>query len=284
MFKLYMREPYAAFEEHEPFEALLLVNASTSGRFHELVRNSEGPMHNFLDISQLPDNEKKELRDAFKTIKTWIKEKVPKISHDPYSPDDFLNFADGSSNLAGGKNSPLGYKGKLQPARRISRRRGSSSDLSRESHDRGNGKGKRDPGLNKPEKKPAQSIRNGFRVTSVPQGKGCIRMVVKATSAGANLRLYLMLDENEDVTTDSIWKDRGAIITEASIDGKNVSQEFIRDEEGYSSLELGDLDKDASVDIELKYRVEVDSKQVSDPAFRIVIKQETPLGKDHGTR
>ena len=275
---------YAAFEEHEPFEALLLVNASTSGRFHELVRNSEGPMHNFLDISQLPDVEKKELRDAFRTIKKWIKEKIPKISHDEYIPDDFLNFVDGSSNLAGGKNSPLGYKGKLLPAPRMSRRRGASTGGSQIPIRENDSTGSSGPKTIKSNKNPAPSIRNGFRVISVPQGTGQVRMSVKATTAGKNLWLYLMLDENEDISTDNIWQDRGAIITEASIDGRIVPQHSIVDDGEVSCLELGDMEKDTSINIELKYRVEIDGKQVSDPAFRIVIKQQPPLEQDRGVK
>ncbi len=275
---------YAKFEDHEPFEALLLVSAPASGRFHDLVRNAEGPMHNLLDISQLPGDEQKELKGAFKTLVTWIKEKIPKISHDEYIPDDFLNFADGSSNLAGGKNSPLGYKGKLLPARRISRRRGASTGGSREPLRENDSKGSSGSNTIKPNKKPAPSIRNGFRVISVPQGTGQIRMSVKATTAGKNLWLYLMLDENEDISTDNIWQDRGANITEASIDGKIVSQRSIVDDGEVSCLELGDMEKDTSINIEMKYRVEIDGNQVSDPAFRIVIKQQPLLEQDRGTK
>ena len=270
---------YAAFEDHEPFEALVLVRAADSGRFHELVRKAEGPMHNRLDISQMSDDERRELRKAFKAIKSWIKERVPKISHDSYSPDDFLNFTDGSGNRSGGKNSPLGYKGSLRPARRTSRRAGFSEGESRESTRTGAIEEDAKSRPCKSRTKPSPSIRNAFRVTAVPKGEGRMRLTVRAMKEGKNLGLYLVLDENEDVTTDNIWKDRGAIITEASIDGRRIPSRSILGGD-VPGIELGDMGENTSASIDLKYRVEVEGRPVPDPAFRIVIKQQPPLEQD----
>ena len=93
---------YNQFQDRKPFHALLLVDSRSGRLLHQLVRNSEGPLHDKLDVRQrLAKQEAGQLRAAFREIRDWIKSQVPEVGSEAYSPDDFLALDFGGGGTRG---------------------------------------------------------------------------------------------------------------------------------------------------------------------------------------
>lgn len=82
------------FTDYAPFHCLILVDASDdeSGKFHNLIRKSEPPKHDAINIRGLESKEKKKIEDALDEIKAYLKENLTKLDGDEFQITDVLNL------------------------------------------------------------------------------------------------------------------------------------------------------------------------------------------------
>ena len=86
----YIPRFYNVFNDYQPFEAVLLLDANAGKELHRLIRKAEGPLHDNLSLKLLRPEESKKLVRALKEIREFIKTKIPRIEAKEYSPDDAL--------------------------------------------------------------------------------------------------------------------------------------------------------------------------------------------------
>ena len=54
------------------------------------MRSAESPLHDKLNLKYLRLEDRRNLRNALDHIVAWLREKIPEIDSEPYTPDDFL--------------------------------------------------------------------------------------------------------------------------------------------------------------------------------------------------
>ena len=88
------------FTTRQPFHAVLTLNAKEGKELHRLVRKAEGPMHDELAFNRLSPKEKERLKGAIQQIADKIRDLIPEIGAEGYTPDDYL-WVEAGGNGAG---------------------------------------------------------------------------------------------------------------------------------------------------------------------------------------
>lgn len=104
----------SAFSDYQPFHLVLMLKAS-DGELHDLIRKSEPPIHDQVDLKQLTDDDRKTLQRAFSEIQEQIKQNLEKIDAKSVAMDGILSLPVGGSG-SGGKHGT--YAGEWQPFER----------------------------------------------------------------------------------------------------------------------------------------------------------------------
>lgn len=268
---------YQTFAGHEAFEALILVSAEYSPKFHELIRNAEGPLHNRLDTDAMKREDARTLKTAFREIKEFIKRQVPEVSDDPYSPYDILSFPGNDAGAVNEQGRTWGQRGVLTPLRRNARPgRLQTNDPQISSESR---LGSKSGGTKPDPKRKSMSGRRrvlpeNFTTVATPQGRNRQKLTIQCLENCRNMELHLVLNENTDATTDRIWKEEIVAIRRARINGKKVPKKHIIDG-NYPGLRIGDLESGSSTEIEVEYVYESADTVLGASSLCVVI-QETP--------
>ena len=267
---------YYKFADRRPFHALFKLDADSGGRFHELVRNAEGPLHDKLDVRQrLSQSEARQLRKAFAELRAWLRSKVPKVSSQSYSPDDFLSLDFGHDGTAGkarrsfwGTPVPVTRRNPALPHAVSGRLKQAPPDPPRP------GSGPRP----KPQGRPV--LRPFFQVASIPLGPNQRWIHLECQKACRNAELRLCIDENVDATCDplrrheieTVYFTRVDVGDRAAVDG-----ELVREEGRIVGVRLGDIAANTSLDVRVRYKLPrgllVLPKQ--EPALRVEVFQST---------
>ena len=248
---------YYQFKDLKPFHALLLLDSTTGGRLHELVRNAEGPLHDKLDVKQrLSASEARELRAALLEIRNWLRDKVPKIGSDSYSPNDFLTLDFGDDT--GGGKARQAFWGTPTPV--IQR----GFNLTREDPDPSPDPTPQSPPQPGPKprprakSKPKPKLRPFFQATSVPDGPRRRRIHLECKDSCENAELRLCVDESVDATCDRLRRDEIATVSldGVKVDGRDVKDnELVRENGRIVGVRLGDLTANTSVRIDAGYEL-----------------------------
>ena len=244
---------YYQFQDRKPFHALLLLESDTGGRFHELVRNAEGPLHDKLDVSQrLSESEARELRGAFRQIRDWLKAMIPELKSESYSPDDFLALDFGDSDSDGDAKRALW--GRPTPVIRRDTGHTYSGQDPNPNPNPGPGPG---PGPDPPPR-PRPILKNNFHATSVPLGVNNRRIRINCLEDCVNAELRLCIDENIDATCDLLRRDQNdaVYLNQVKIDGKLTKKRaFVKRNGKNVGVRLGDLAADSTLDLEIEYEL-----------------------------
>ena len=201
----------SVFADRREFHAVLMPVQHS--HLHRLVRKAEGPMHDELSPKKrLSEIEREQLGTALRAIATWLKDEVPRMKAEAYSPDDFLVVPSGGEGHVGGSAtySMWGEPVIVRQARRRSQRRidpRDGEDAHLEQH-RGGARRSRPRGK-------ARSQRSRplpFRSTGVPDGGGRYRIEIECTEAADDVVLRFRIDENADATCDRLWQDEEVVI------------------------------------------------------------------------
>ena len=203
----------ADFADWQPFHAVLQPRPGEE--FHRLVRKAEGPMHNQLAFKLLSNIEQEQLETAIRAVATWIKDRVPKIQADEYTPDDFLLVSTGGSGAQGnqGEFSMWGSPVPVQRPR-MSQRELTSSGRSIEIERDASGTSRHQRRRRNASRRTraTRSRPLPFRSTIVPQTLNIHNIELECSDAFNEVLLRLRIDENTDATCDRVWQEEEVTI------------------------------------------------------------------------
>lgn len=234
---------YYKFSDKEPFQAVLQLHADEGGELYELIKQSEGPLHNRVNFKYLPKEDKQKVKSALAQIREWLRDYIPSINNEEFSPDDFL-VLDGGGGAEGSGGwtqqslwgTPTAIERRL-PARvpRITPRPPVNP----------NGDDPPSPPKPPPRKYRRRSLPAFFQAVSVPTGSHRNRVEVYCTREYENAELRLCLDENVDATCDRVPYNEMlfAVLSNTMLNGEPVPPTAeVRNSDGdMVGLRLGDL-------------------------------------------
>lgn len=218
------------FANCQPFHAVVVPEDGSE--LHHLVREAEGPMHNELSLKRLDEKAKKDkFRSATKAIAQWIREHVPELGSEEYTPDDFLVVETGGDAAGGGTRSFSMYGTPVVVRRASLRERIFQPGKETVEHE-GEGREKGDQ-LGRPASKRESASRPlSFQSTVVPDGTGRHVVSLRCAEVVDEIFLSLRLHENVDATCDRIWPDETVRIRHFSIDAREGAPNAIRSHDG----------------------------------------------------
>ena len=173
----------ADFGDRKPFDALLLVDAETSGKAHTLIKLAETPLHNKIEVMRLLDKEdRKALRELLKELRERIKELAEKKDEDSFSPADFMQIqfaaesARGERPKASGRVDKIGGGGRANGDGRNKSKRAGESRIIR----------------------PGKAV--GAKISSRRISEGTLKAVFVAVDDCDEVEMRLSVDGGEDIT------------------------------------------------------------------------------------
>ena len=266
----------ADFINRQPFHAVLTLNAKEGKGLHRLIRKAEGPMHNELGFNRLQPEERKKLRAAIRQIANKIRDEIPEIGTEEYTPDDYLLIETGGQEPGGTTQqySMWGFPVPIQRAR-ISQRRFSESGETTE-HE-GNIKGTKKPIQKKSQKQRSTSRPLSFRSTAIPDGMGRHIVAIECSETFDEVLLSLRVDENMDATCDRVWPDERVLLKSFEIEARGVSAPSSKMEEDKRAIQVRGLSAGTTYKLVLEYEVPEElANMVEVPVFRVDLHSPPP--------
>lgn len=223
----------ADFSSRRPFHAVLMLDRHNE--FHRLVRKAEGPMHDALEFARLSRGERTTLRQAFRETGEWIKSRIPKLSTDDYTPDDFLVVEAGGDEPGRASTEEYSLWGTPVVVQRPPR----GPRVAGAGKDDGQVPAGDKPGSGSKERRKRPRGRRTtrplpFRSTAVPNGDGKYVIALECRESVDELLLSLRVDENTDATCDRVWPD----------DDVPLREFRVRESRGQSQVAGGQLTED----------------------------------------
>ena len=242
---------YYKFSDKEPFQAVLQLHADEGGELYDLIKQSEGPLHNRVDFKYLPKKDKRKVKSALIQIRTWLQEHVPNVSNEEFSPHDFL-VLDGGVGTEGSAGwtqqslwgTPTAIERRL-PAR--------TPPVAPRSPERPSADPPPRPRPT-PRKHRRRSLPAFFQAVSVPTGARRNWVEVLCTREYQDAELRLCLDENIDATCDRVPYNEMlfAVLSNTKLNGRPApASARVRNSDGDTvGLRLGDLAPEDRVRVE----------------------------------
>ena len=276
---------YQKFTEKVPFQAVLSLDAEEGRDLHDLIRDAEGPLHDSIAVKRLPEQRRKDCRMALLEIVRWILRNTPSVKSDAYVAHDFLTLDFGDQGGKGAGKSNRGFWGvpvavNRNPARQLllfAINPNPNDDDPAPVPDPDDKQRKRRKATPKGERA-RPSLPTFFRAASRPAGKSRHRILIECAKDYANAELRLVVDEALDATCERHGQDAytPAVLSNVTINGKTANEaDFVRWDEGVIGVRLGDLNANASVEIETDYCLTGDFADLPTPSLRVeVLKSE----------
>ena len=277
---------YQKFTDKVPFQAVLSLDARKGGDLHNLIRTAEGPLHDSIDIKRLSEQERKDCRKALREIVDWILHNTPSVESDAYFADDFLTLDFGDQRGKGAGKSRRGFRGVPVAVHRNPARQWPLFPIDPDTNGddpapvpdpddkrRTGRKAKRKGERARP------SLPTFFRAASRPAGQSRHRILIECAKDYANAELRLVVDEALDATCERHGQDAyaPAVLSNVTINGKAASEaDFVRWDEGIIGVRLGDLNADASIEVETDYRLTGDFTDLPTPSLRVEVLKSEP--------
>ena len=215
----------ATFNELQPFQLLILLDRDNRTRFYDLVRESETPLHDEINLKQLGKSQIQEFRQAITDIVAWLRDEVPSIENDSYSPDDVLALEFIGAESGGSGSGRLSYWG--TPSVRTAQSFDPWSDKSHNELEQGRGgnvNGRKNPNVRNTSG--SRSIRRSrFHVVAVPIDQKRHHFLVECHGDCINAEFRVFVDENLDATCDGQLRTNAIPVKLSSIavDSERVS-------------------------------------------------------------
>ena len=266
----------ADFPNRPPFHAVLLLDASTDNEFHRLVRKAESPMHNGLALTRLAKIERRTLKKALQDTAKWIKDRIPEVSAENYSPDDFLVVETGGEGPGRGAK-PYAMWG----APVVIRRSGAAqpSVATPISPPPGSRSSKREPSKARPRTPRTASDALSFTSTVVPDRKGGHVIALECTESVAEVLLSLRVDENTDVTCDRIWPDEDVPLRSCRIADESTATGRLTEDR--RSIRLSGLSSGSVHRLTVEHAIPDElAETVRAPVFRVELRRLLLTGDD----
>lgn len=277
----------ADFANHQPFHAVIEAEGGKGGRLHRLIRKAEGPMHDSLSFSLLPEEERAELKKFLRQIADRIKEQVPEAGREEYTIDDFLLVSADAGG--GGGASSFSFWGVPTKA---SRRQSSQLLPGLESTDVDVPDRPETPQPPPPPNPPgtpdSKEMRSSplpFQSVVVPDGKGKLRASIASQGDFPETWLALRVDENTDVTCDRIWPDEDVSIASCSIRAVDGDKKALKSEivSGGRIVKVKGLSGKTTYELDIAYNAPRELASVVETAvFRLELRRppNPPKTKD----
>ena len=222
------------FGDRKPFDALLLIDAETSGKAHDLIKLAENPLHNVVDAKRINNrSHRRDLRDFLRVARENINDLVEKKTDESFSPSEIIPIQFGDS-MRGGSSS------RMQEAVKIG-----SRGLGRGA----NGKGrKRTPG----------AVRSGqmvpVKMSSRRVGEGRVLARLESHENCEDVRFRLALDDGSDETCAGV-KRSWVFLRRVCLAGEEVAPEnYLKNEQGkIVAVRLGKWDAGKHYQLEVDY-------------------------------
>lgn len=107
----------ADFGDRQPFDALLLIDAESSGDAHTLIKLAENPLHNKIDTTgrngQMSPDGLKKLRALLNELRDKIKGLVAEKDDDEFSPSDIMPIEFATESVRGERPQARGELKKI---------------------------------------------------------------------------------------------------------------------------------------------------------------------------
>ena len=245
------------FSELKPFHCVLLIH-SDDGETHRLTRNMESPLHDELNIKNLPAAEKQKFKDAMRDIAEKIRLVVPKNDMKAFAVNDFLtvrlnNFSEGkrwSAQNATFKERPLPqpkpqYINEQEEIKEVPNE--SQKELQKENGTHISASNKRNF------RRDGNSV--FFQAIPIPTGLRSCRISLLPQEKCAESEFRLVLDEGLDDGCDDMSSDTFIRLKNIRINKKAPSNnDLVTDDNGHVlAVKLGELQIDQKINIETDY-------------------------------
>lgn len=279
----------ANFANHQPFHAVIEIEAKESGDLHKLIRKAEGPMHDTLSFALLSRKEQTELRKSLRQLADRIKKQVPEIGTEEYTIDDFLLV----SICAEGGRGAQGFSFWGTPTL-VSRSRsnqlipGGGEVIVDQSDKPAQAASPSKTAW--PERKRVKAKPPGplpFRSVVAPNGEGKLSASIASQSDFPEAWLVLRVDENADVTCDRIWGDEDVSIVSFSIRPTDGAGTPLRSEiaSGGKTVKVHGLSENTIYDLDIEYNTPEELKNVVEtPVFRLELQRPPKPPKEKGQK
>ncbi len=131
------------FTDKKPFHCLIKVKAD-DGEIHQLIRKSEGPLHNHIEAKKwLNEKERQKLTTAMKITADFLMNKIDDLQDEVFEVEDFLTLDETGISAGGTRGMRVGKFEPVPPRYTISskKRKNIESDAGNsESKKKGNGR------------------------------------------------------------------------------------------------------------------------------------------------
>ena len=265
------------FTNRQPFHAVLTLNSSKGKELHRLVRKAEGPMHDELARNRLTSQERKRLDEAIAQVSGKIKEEIPEVGTDTYSPDDYLYVETGGDGESSGSTqfsmwgTPVAVQRPRANQRVMVTDTGGGGSNDPDNRRRGNRRRGGQGGVSSG----AQTRRRNsrplpFRSTSVPDGDGKHLIALEPTQSFDEVLLSLRVDENTDATCDRVWPDEDVPLRSVNISVRGATAPNCQLEPGSRAIRISGLSAGETYRLELEYEAPPELvAAVGTPVFRV---------------
>ena len=207
------------FGNLESFHCLLPLRVNE--QFNRLVRKSEGPLHNGVQLQLLKMDDRKKLGKVFAAIRDQLRKEIPELDTETFRPNDIFLLPAGGFVQGGRLPSVKGIASKVQRGKAGSGAGGSGGG-SGGGGGAGSGRGGGHPGQFKKSGSQVQ-----FRAVILPTGTRSCRTLVVSDEKLQGCEMRFAIDESIDITSDSASNEVYAILKPDSlkIDGEKVRKE-----------------------------------------------------------
>ena len=204
------------FGNLESFHCLLPLRLNEE--FNRLVRKSEGPLHNGVQLQLLKASDRKQLGRIFGAIRDKLRKEIPELDTETFRPDDVFLLPTGGF-VQGGRLP--GVKGR---ASIVQRRKAGAGAGGSGGGAGGSGGGGSSRGGGRPGKFKKGGSQVQFRAVILPTGTRSCRTFVLADEKLQGCEMRFAIDESIDVTSDSASSEAYAILNPESVkvDGERV--------------------------------------------------------------
>lgn len=265
------------FTNRQPFHAVLALNSREGKELHRLVRKAEGPMHDELARNRLTRQERKMLDEAIEQVSDKIKEEIPEVGTDTYSPDDYLYVETGGNGQSSGSNqfsmwgTPVAVQRPRANQRVIVMDTGGGGSDDPDNGRRGNRRRGGQGGVRSgAQTRRRQSRPLPFRSTSVSDGDGKHLIALEPTQSFDEVLLSLRVDENTDATCDRVWPDEDVLLRSVNISVRGATAPNCQLEPGGRSIRISGLSAGETYQLELEYESPLELvAAVGTPVFRV---------------
>ncbi len=239
-----------------PFHCVIPLLENT--KLNRIVRKAEGPLHNSISISLLPQDDKQQFTDVLKAIRERLVQIVPQMNNESFRPDDIFRVRTEGMVRGDGKPSVTGSMTKVRRYRKPQEAQQRGEEQSGPDGT-GVGGGGGSYNVNRSGSFRRQGSQMQFRGLVVPTGpRSCMANIVSGEKTQES-EIRFVLDENIDVTSDGAINDLLVSIDPDSlrVNGVPVREDRLRkdDKGNVLGVMLSDLQKNQESEIEMDYTI-----------------------------